>query len=64
LEPLTIDDMIAEAMHTLRHASPRLTSEALEVVEMVEAEIARRQRERIAASFARWLEELAPPETD
>ena len=64
MNPLTIDDMIADAMHSLRCSSPPLTPAALEVVEMVEAEIAERQRERIAASFARWLDEMDAPETD
>ena len=64
MNPLTIDDIIAEAMHSLRHATPPLTPQALEVVEMVEAEIAERQSERIAASFARWLDELEAPERD
>lgn len=64
MNPLTIDDMIADTMHSLRHAKPSLTPEALAVVEMVEAEIAERQRERIAASFARWLDELESPEAE
>ncbi len=59
---LTIDDIIVDAMQVLRRAKRPLSAEALEVVEMVEAEIAQRQRERIAASFARWLEELDSPE--
>ncbi len=64
MNPLTIDGMIADAMHSLRCASRPLTPQALEVVEMVEAEIAERQRERIAASFDRWLDELEAPESD
>ncbi len=51
-----LDRAIRAAMRTLRSLSPPLQSEALEIVERIDAEIAQRRRKRIAAGLARWLD--------